>query len=424
MKTRAYFPPEIVSLNPWWQDGFDYSSHQDFKIRPRHAFDDLLQVFHKTNLMVFIKGLRRLGKSTLLRQLALSLIKNKQFSGKKIFLIEFSETFNDLGAILFNLPHDAIILLDEIQNCVRWRDTLKRFYDAHPLTKIVFTGSAAISMAREKESLLGRILPINLLPLSFGEYLYLKYGWRQKDKNPFVNMGEWYEFVQFGEFPETLKIETPDLKYRYLQESILNPLLTRDISLYHIEKRDEFLAILKSLANNIGQISNKTNLSAEIGISRPLVNKYLGVLEDIGMVKTISNYHKSVRKQILSDKKIYFNSINLCLALLGISSYKNFLIKEFKGHIFENIIFNELKIKHPQLFYWRRNQKEIDFLAQENGIFIAYEVKNQTSVKKQEAIQISMLAKTIEAKKAVMIYGGLKNQANFYKTSLVSFLML
>lgn len=424
LKKGTYFPPEVVRLNPWWQDDFDLSSHPDFKTRPRYAFDDLLGVFHKTNLMVFIKGLRRLGKSTLLRQLALSLIKSKRFPGQNIFFIEFSETFNDLASILFDIPPGAVILLDEIQNCARWRDVLKRFYDAYPSAKIVFTGSAAITLVQEKESLLGRILPINLLPLNFREYLYLKHGWRNQDINPFINIQEWQEFVQFGEFPETLKIETADLKYRYLRESILNPLLTYDISFYHLEKKSEFLAILKSLANNIGQIVNKVNLSSEIGISRPLVNKYFEVLKDIGMIDLVSNYHKSTRKQTASGKKIYFNSVNLCLALLGISSYKNFLIKEFKGHIFENIIYNELKLKHPQLFYWRRRQNEIDFLAQENGAFLAYEVKNQEKVKKQEATQMNALVKKIRAEKATIIYGGLKNQDDFHQINLVSFLTL
>ena len=407
MTTGVTFPPTISALNPWWRADFSLHDHPDYKTRPRYAFPKLLQTFNETNLMVFIKGLRRLGKSTLLRQLALNLIESHRYKGSDIFLIEFSETFNDLETTLLNIPLAvSVVLLDEIQYCDRWRDTLKSFYDAFPQTKIIFTGSAAISFTQEKESLMGRFLPINLPPLSFHEYLYLKHGWAgEKNKNPFVNLEEWYEFVQFGEFPETLKINSPDLRYSYLRESIINPLITQDASLYKVEKKQEFLMILKALASNIGQVINKSNLSAEIGISWPLTDKYLSILEDIGIIKFVSNYHKSVRKQILSDKKIYFSSINLCLSLLDIPSYKNLAIKEFKGHIFENAVFNELILKHPNLFYWRRNGNEIDFLTFESGKLSAYEVKSSSAMKKPEAGRYFRLAEKAGADEVSIIYG-------------------
>lgn len=377
------FNEELLLLqNPWWRPNFRPESMQECQMRHRFVFSDITKALRETRLMIQIKGLRRLGKSTLMKQLIIELLEKEKVAPQKIFFIEFSSLSSDLGYILKNAPKDGYLFLDEIQNCENWKDILKQYYDLHAHGRIVFSGSATMGYTAEKESLLGRFLPIDTRPLGFKEYLFLKYG--DCNKRLFYNQAELFEYMEYGEFPELLNITDAGLKKQYLQRSILEPLFTTDVSLYSVEKKTEFSVLFKSLITNTGQMLNKQALGADIGISRPLVDKYIAILEDMGLIKTITNYYKSVRKALGSDKKIYSTSINLTLAQLGIINLPNFSLQSFKGHIFENFVFNELSRTNNAIYYWKRKNMEIDFIVDLAGQKIAYEVKAKQKISQHE----------------------------------------
>ncbi|MFH1565702.1 MAG: ATP-binding protein [bacterium] len=370
--------------NPWWRKDFNITTLKEHSLKPRFAFLKTQKILRETKLMLQISGLRRLGKSTLMKHLILDLIENQHVATNKIVFYEFSELYNNLEFVLQSAPAQSYLFLDEIQYCQDWKDILKHYYDIGTAVKIVFSGSATISYTKNKESLLGRFMPLKLSPLNFAEYLYLKYG--DYEENPYLyNQTELWEFLEYGEFPELLSIESHDLKKEYLQKSVLEPLFTQDVFLYNIEKRAEFANLFKVVSADLGQIINKQNIAQEIGISRVVVDKYLNVFEDLGLVKIIPNYYKGARQVLGSDKKVYTVSLNLSLAYLGIRDLKNFPANYLKGHVFENFVLNELSQTYDTVYYWKRQQKEVDFVVQKGaGEKMAYEVKSKKIVSERE----------------------------------------
>jgi len=373
----------IQLQNPWWRKDFNLTTLKEYSLKHRFAFSKTQKILRETKLMLQISGLRRLGKSTLMKHLILDLIENQHVDANKVVFCEFSELYNNLESVLQSAPVQSYLFLDEIQYCRDWKDILKHYYDIGAAVKIVFSGSATISYTKNKESLLGRFMPLKLKPLSFSEYLYLKYG---NDENPYLyNQEGLWEFLEYGEFPELLSIESQDLKKEYLQKSVLEPLFTQDVLLYDVEKKAEFANLFKVVSSDLGQIINKQNIAQEIGISRAVVDKYLNIFEDLGLVKIIPNYYKSARQVLGSDKKVYTASLNMSLAYLGVRDLKTFPANYFKGHAFENFVLNELSQTYDTIYYWKRQQKEIDFVAQkENGQKTAYEVKSKKFVNERE----------------------------------------
>ncbi|MDP3983163.1 MAG: ATP-binding protein [bacterium] len=408
----------IQNVNPWWQSEFEPKSLPEFSLRKRFAYHRAQQVLNETKLMLQIKGLRRLGKSTIMKQLILDLLEQKvdlpKIEPQKIIFYEFSKLSTDLSNILQRAPQGSYIFLDEIQYCDNWRDVLKEHYDTNATTRIIFSGSATLSYTITKESLLGRFMPLDLKPLHYQEYLYLKYG--SKDNLLLYNDAELWEYLQYGEFPELLQIKSDNLKQAYLQDSVLTPLLTQDISLYNVDKKEQFAAIFKAISSDPGQVVSKKNLAREIGLSRPAIDKYLAILTDVGLIKTISNYYTSSRKELRSDKKIYITTLNLALAYLGISDLKNFPTAAFRGHIFENFVFNELSVQHKQIYYWKRQSKELDFLVTKTDkTLLAYEVKAAASINQKHLAKYKRYASQIKADLEMLNWNIEEKQSNLLK---------
>lgn len=365
---------DIVRFNPWWSEDFDIKDLKEYRWKKRTAYNKVMDFIEKSNLMVFIKGMRRLGKSTIMRQVIIDLIEKKEVNRNQIGFYQFSRNDDNIEEVLDLMPDKGYIFLDEIQYCENWRDVLKKVYDMDRFKKIIYGGSAVLEIVKEKESLLGRFLPIRVETLSFGEYLYLKYGSRKKY---YFNEKEWEKYLKYGEFPGTIELETEELKKKYLKEAVLEPLLTVDINMYEVEKRREMERMIEVLAREIGQILSKKNLAEEIGITRKSIDKYLEILQDLRLIKLVENNYKSARKRILADKKIYFGSLNLALILAEINDIKSGGVQKYMGQVFENTIYNEINRNENKVYFWRRKEKELDFILRNE---VGIEVKSKEKV--------------------------------------------
>lgn len=365
---------DIVRFNPWWSEDFDIKDLKEYRWKKRTAYNKVMDVIEKSNLMVFIKGMRRLGKSTIMKQVIIDLIEKKEVNRNQIGFYQFSRNDDNIEEVLDLMPDKGYIFLDEIQYCENWRDVLKKVYDMDRFKKIIYGGSAVWEIVKEKESLLGRFLPIRVETLSFGEYLYLKYGSRKKY---YFNEKEWEKYLKYGEFPGTIELETEELKKKYLKEAVLEPLLTVDINMYEVEKRREMERMIEVLAREIGQILSKKNLAEEIGITRKSIDKYLEILQDLRLIKLVENNYKSARKRILADKKIYFGSLNLALILAEINDIKSGGVQKYMGQVFENTIYNEINRNENKVYFWRRKEKELDFILRNE---VGIEVKSKEKV--------------------------------------------
>lgn len=318
---------------------------------------------------VIISGLRRVGKSTLLAQLAHRLGEDAfyyvNFEDER-FLGFQADDANDLYAHLVELFGErGVFLLDEIQNVPGWERFVRRFMDLG--LKFYITGSNAALLSRELGSrLTGRYVPVELFSFSFAEFLRFR-GYPPPDLSRLTTVeaarlqGQLADYLRLGGIPEPLKY--PDLP---LARTLYDDVLYRDIATrYRIEE----VRALKELAfylmsNPAGRVSfNKLKEQLRLG-SVNTVKNYVEYLENSWLIFTVNVYDFSVKRQQIAPKKVYAIDTGLANAV-------GFFFSPNTGKLLENLVFLALRRQTPEVYYYTSpGGYEIDFYLPRTGELI------------------------------------------------------
>ena len=291
--------------------------------------------------VVVITGLRRSGKSTLLRQLIKKYYKDEDF-----FYINFEdERLFNFPAKDFNQLYEALIdlfgkkktlFIDEIQNVSGFETFVRRFYEEG--FKFFITGSSATLLSKELGTkLTGRHVDVIVKPFSFAEFLKFK-NFSLEKKSIYqteskIKIKKYFdEYFIKGGMPEYLIYNDPEILARIYEDTVL-----KDIAVRH---KIGNVIVLKEIYQYL--ITNFTSKFSFNAIKR-LVNlgsvntikKFISYLEDTYFAKTINKFDYSLKKQIVNDKKFYV----IDNGFIEIISKK--LTKD-KGRLLENIVFNSL----------------------------------------------------------------------------------
>lgn len=342
---------------------------------------------------VVISGLRRVGKSTLLAQLA------HKIGRKKIYYVNFEDerlvgftaaNFNFLYEVLIELyGHRKIFILDEIQNVAGWEQFVRRFIDLK--FKFFITGSNASLLSRELGTkLTGRYIPLELFPFSFNEsILFNKYKLpvfnrlTTEDKGKIMRV--FNNYLRFGGIPDALKY--PALP---IHQTLYNDVLYRDIvARYQITE----LRALKELAFYI-----MSNISASLSFNKlkewlklgsvNTVKNYIEYLENSWLLFVVNIYAYSVKKQQVAPKKIY------CVDN-GFMNSIAFSFSENKGKFMENLVFTTLRRKTKEIFYYKTTkEREVDFYLPRTQQLI--QVTKDLSCKETQEREIEALKQAMD----------------------------
>lgn len=314
---------------------------------------------------VIISGLRRVGKSTLLAQLA------HRLGRETFFYVNFeddrflgfqAEDATDLYQALLELFGERkIFVLDEVQNIPGWEHFVRRFMDMG--FKFYITGSNASLLSRELGThLTGRYVPVELFPFSFVEFLKFK-GYPIPDLERLTTeetarlQKHLYEYMQAGGIPDPLKY--PELP---LLRTLYDDVLYRDIATrYRIEE----VRALKELAfylmsNPTGQVSfNRLKEQFRLGSVNTIKN-YIEYLENSWLIFTLNVYDYSVKRQQIAAKKVY--SIDT-----GLINAVGFNFSPNTGKLLENLVFLALRRKTSEIYYFTTPAGyEVDFYLPES----------------------------------------------------------
>jgi hypothetical protein len=326
-----------------------------------------------------ITGLRRSGKTTLIKQLL------KEVLSDNSVYIDLERLDN---RILFKTPnYDTIVLalkqrgldftrrctiaLDEAQLVKELPSVIKYLYDTYNI-KFIVSGSSSYYLKNFfNESLAGRKKIFELFPLDFGEYLTFKsVPWNEVDfinpsfdMNEFNRLKEWYnEYIDYGGFPEVVLSEKNNDK-KDLIEDILSSYINIDIKwLSDFRNAENIRNLMGMLASRIGTKLDTAKMAALTGLSIPTVSNYIELFEQTYLIKRLTVVSKNPDREIVKAKKIFFSDNGIVNSLVRVSS----------GSLFENAVFNQLKQKGTLNYYALKNGKEIDFIY--NGT-VAFEVK-------------------------------------------------
>ncbi|MEK6835086.1 MAG: ATP-binding protein [Nanoarchaeota archaeon] len=300
--------------------------------------------------VIVLSGVRRSGKSTLLRQI-MGKSKNfyyLNFEDSRIANFEV-EDFQKLDEVfLEEYGSRDYYFFDEIQNVQKWELFIRTLLEKKK--HIVITGSNASLLSKELGTrLTGRHLRFELFPFSYKEFLTLT------NKKPSIASFEEY-FVDGG-FPEYLKLKKPII----LQE-LLNDILIRDIA---VRYKLRSLKILKELAlymlTNVGKEFSYNNLKKMVNLgSTNSVISFVSYFEDSYLSFPIPKFDFSLRKQLVNPKKSY--SIDNGLININSASFS-----QDKGKMLENVVFIGLRKKYNNIFYFKE-KRECDFILKEGTI--------------------------------------------------------
>ena len=320
--------------------------------------------------IIIITGVRRGGKSSLMRLISNDLIEKYDILQDNILYLNFEDErftyfgindFEQVYEIFLELYHPVgrkYFFLDEIQNVKGWEKWLNRLYEFEDL-KIFVTGSNATLLSSEiATALTGRNRQLIVYPFSFNEFLSLRnYSITEKDfylREKRLEIKRLFdEYLKLGGFPEVLKISDNTLLEQYLKDIIYRDVIAR----YSIRNIKEIKELTLFLASNIGTIQSYNNLREMINVkSLNTIKNYLEMLENVFLFFKIDLFSFSVKKQIYNPSKIY--SVDSAL-----SNAIAFKFSENIGHIYENIVFIELQRRNKEVFYWKSKRgREVDFV--------------------------------------------------------------
>ena len=326
--------------------------------------------FLKQREIIVITGVRRGGKSSLMKLLATDITEKYGVPRNNILHLNFEdERFTEFDVNDFDQVYEIFLevyhprgknyfFLDEVQNVKGWERWVNRLYEFEDI-KIFITGSNAAMLSPEiSTTLTGRNRQLIIYPFSFNEFLSLrKYSLNEKSfylREKRIELKQLFkEYLELGSFPEVLKIRDITLLEQYFKDIIYRDIIAR----YSTRNIKEIKEMTLFLASNIGTVQSYKNLKEIIGVkSLNTIKNYLEILENVFLFFRVELFAYSVKKQIYNPSKIY--SVDSAL-----SNSVAFKFSKNIGHIYENLVFMELKRRNKEIFYWKsKKNQEVDFV--------------------------------------------------------------
>jgi len=311
----------------------------------------------KGNEIVVITGIRRCGKSSLLRIISKK-IKEKfiYINFDDIRLTDFNiENFEDIEEIvseIYGIKSNVIYFLDEMQNVSSWERWVNNLYAKK--IKVFVTGSNSSLLSSEISTFLtGRNKVVKLYPCSFKEFLLfknIKLDYKTTDERRAVSQA-FTEYFEKGGFPLVIKNDDINLSKQYFEDILNKDIIKR----YNIKKMKELNDLILYLFSNVSKTYSYSTLKQVSNIkSLSMINNYIEYLKNAFIASTINKFNYSIKKQKVSSSKFYVldNSFLKTVA---------FNFSENAGKRLENLIFIEL-IRRGFEVYYHAQKHECDFV--------------------------------------------------------------
>ncbi len=342
------------------------------KIYKREDYLSKIRNFYNDNMIKVITGIRRCGKSYLLKSI-IEELKSKGINEKDIIYIELDKreyksikTATQLEKTIDSFISDndfKYLFIDEVQN-VQGFEPVVNSYREEGNFSIFLTGSNSYLLSGELiTKLTGRYIEIEMLPLNFYEYIDMK-KFLGKSINPNI-YNEFEEFVRDGGFPGSLNYDNHADKMLYT-ENVIKQIFQKDIKNHKkIKDVDLFEVIQKFVINNfgsiisIGSIYDYLTVTKKINIDRRTIKNYIEVLENAKIIYPCDLFDLKSKQVLNGEKKYYLADLSIYFAL-NTDNRINY------GPVLENILYSYLKCKNYSLSVGKIGTLECDFIARKD----------------------------------------------------------
>ena len=333
-----------------------------------------VQKLHKSlkdhpDLIHVVLGPRQVGKTTGVQQLLKKLPSTETFYYSADGEIQQpSSWILEQWLKVKDKTSEFILALDEIQKVENWSETIKKIWDEErvrangPRIKLILTGSSSLYLQKGlSESLTGRY------------QIHQVTHWDETESHSSYGL-TLEEYLVFGGYPASYKMWKNKVEWlEYIKESIIRPVLGRDIlSTARVKSPALFKQCFDlacsyavqeiSYTKLLGQLQNRGNVE--------LIKHYLELFEGAFLIKQLFKYSNKKTLSRSSSPKI----LPLCPALYSITLDAD-LDEKDKGRAFELVVGMHLEKLPGELYYWRENQVEVDYILKFGKKLWAIEVK-------------------------------------------------
>ncbi|MFZ2411335.1 MAG: ATP-binding protein [Candidatus Methanoperedens sp.] len=411
----------IRDYNPWWEG--TPIIVPEYK---RHIYSDV-QKYMKTKQIIAIVGLRRVGKTSLMKQVIKENIETN-IAKENTFYFLFDELIAQNPEVLEDVVDYYLktiakdgrkyIFLDEIQKVPYWQDILKRIYDTREDVKFIISGSASLQIKKSKESLAGRIFDFFMPVLTFREFLELNGLKIEKVELDFESLNRVYEanihkkplieelfskYIFKGAFPELVKEEDEGIIKNYIRNSVIDKIILEDIpSVFEVKKKDVLSSMLEYCSRETSNLLEVTNLSKILNVNYQTARSYLFYLQNSFVIDIVYNYSKSAAKQLRKNKKVHIVHPSITITIMRYS--KDILgVDEVMGKYVESVVFQHAKLLSERIFFWRTPQKEEIDIIMEVETLLPIEVKYRSRAENSFADIIVKFANKRKLKNGIVV---------------------
>jgi hypothetical protein len=307
---------------------------------------DLIYECWKLRSIVWLSGVRRVGKTTIAKMIPDAIYHNCD-------LPSVARKLEDPEFYFQQLPEERILIFDEIHKLSDPSNLLKIAADEFPKIKVLATGSSTLEATKKfKDSLTGRKNVIHLPPVLWDEARNV-FKLNDLDKRLFS-----------GGLPEPL---VSDKHNDSFYSEWIDSFYARDIQeLFNVRNRSGFLKLMQLLLRSSGNLIDFTNLSKMSGLTRPTVTSYLEAMRISNIAFFLPPFHGGGRREITHRPKSYCFDTGFVRFINGWNEIR----EGDRGLLWEHLVLDMLRTRFldHQLFYWRdKSGREIDFVIKRPG---------------------------------------------------------
>lgn len=340
----------------------------------RTSYLEWLSEWKDKGIIKVITGIRRCGKSTLMRQFQQKLL-DQGVQREQIISLNFEDmTYSHLMnaralheylVSLLQAEKQNYIFLDEVQLVPEFEKAVNSLY-LKPNVDIYLTGSNAHMLSGELATLLaGRYVKINMLPLSFKEYTH---------DFPYVYTKEYNDYISSTSFPFKYQLSSPDEVRQYVRD-IYDTVMMRDVvTRYNISDINILNSVTLFLMDNIGNLTNPKRIadtltSNGLKISSHTIDNYLEALTNCYLFYPAQRMSVKGLEILRTSRKYYLADVGLRNALLSSRNAD-------QGRVLENIIYLELLRRYhfKPIYVGQVGNQEIDFVCHNGENYEYYQV--------------------------------------------------
>lgn len=407
----------LRAFNPWWSTGLVPA-----RLAPpvrRAAFRTVRDRLSRPGWRraLILEGPRRVGKTTILYQLADAVLKARDLPARRVWYASFDHPVLKLARLdqvvrlamgLDPTPAAAgraLLLLDEIQYSSDWGAWLKWLVDQHPQFQVLATGSASARLRIEStEPGVGRWVDVAVPPWSFYEYAALRdlprpetvdidpgflWGKDPVDTRTLVRLVErtlplephLHRYLILGGFPEVALLDDPQ-GLDLLRIDVVDRVLKRDmVALFNVRNVLDLERLFVYLCMHTGEIMNRQTLARDLGVTAATVDNHLQALELVHLLVLLPNVGMGGKQVLRTRPKAYVDpTLRNAVLMQGEDALTD---ATALGHLVESaVVLHTLAYARPYrpwAGYWRdgATQREIDLVLRFPGSTALLEVKYQ-----------------------------------------------